>query len=596
MHQPFLVRFGQDLPPYPLTNKPIDDDVYHLIRSTPKVIHHDHYNGSMPLPLIKWSFFRDLVKGKRLGSIDDLSISQLREQYRITRAEEYGKVLNPDQYEAEDQADKAEKVNGKDTSKLGQYITAYERIPKMVKSVHYAYLGALEYANKMALHNVRYFELRTNPLPEQEVTKSVSELLLALEEKTGIESHQDMMHLVKKNNGVIPDYLISALKKEFTEISTPVINQIQSKLWAEKGQDETFPDLIQAIKHHLTATPEQLVKAIQMGIEDGKEEYKKSRKHLDYGLLLLAYRHGSSEINPKTGRMYRVDKAMDVARIAIELKKKGYPIAGVDLAGAEVPFPVTDYAPFFELIHEYNRTADPDKRLGITIHAGETKTSGELSGWQSVAEAIKLGWRPYTPVRMGHGVELMKSAPILEEAFEEFKTNPDGWMEKYPIEHILDKAPLLKEIIDKNIGLEMCIKSNRHTGIIPFHTEHPALFLSRLGAKVSINTDNMVVDNTDPTNELVKLYKYQNMNHADRRRVAFNALETAFIMDPEKRMSILNDMRHLFHYIERNSTMRLAMHKESHNEKAPSKGQILRMELSSAWHIIQQSFKDYLKR
>src|SRR5690606_10647102 len=140
---------------------------------------------------------------------------------------------------------------------------------------------------------------------------------------------------------------------------------------------------------------------------------------------------------------------------------------------------------FFNLVHEYNSGVTPEKRLGITIHAGETRRSGQLQGWESVREAVRIGWRPYTPLRIGHGVEILKESKILQDAFAEFKLNPDSWMKKFPPEQILKESPVLRDIIEKGIALEMCIKSNKHTGIIPFHTEHPALFLSRLGAKVT---------------------------------------------------------------------------------------------------------------
>ena len=283
-------------------------------------------------------------------------------------------------------------------------------------------------------------------------------------------------------------------------------------------------------------TPEELIKFIQQGIEDAQDELDKSREKVDYGIILLAYRHGDTTVDPATNRMVKVNKALEVADNAIDLRKKGYPVVAIDLAGDELDCPVTDFKPVFDKIHRYNARmvaqGKPDQRQGITIHAGETKSSGPLSGADSVREAIKLGWDKNTPLRIGHGIQAAN-----------------------------DKA-LIEEINAKNIGLEMCPKSNVQTEAIDWYSDHPAPELSRQGVQVSISPDNQTVSKTDPTNEFVKLHRYRQVDHEDRKRMVLSALATSFIMDPQKKAGLMKEVEDEFAHLEAKPKMALALYKE----------------------------------
>lgn len=282
--------------------------------------------------------------------------------------------------------------------------------------------------------------------------------------------------------------------------------------------------------------PEELIKFIQEGIEDAKSELSKGRQKVDYGIILLAYRHGDETVNPETGRKVKVDKAVDVAKQAIQLRKKGYPVSGIDLAGNEMDNAPTEFAPMFDLIKKHNalmvKQGKPKLRIGITVHAGETPNSGPLSGAESVREAIRLAWDENTPVRIGHGI---------------FSRND---------------ASLLEEMKQKGIGIEMCPKSNVQTEAVNWYTDHPAPDLARQGLKISISSDNQTVSKSDATNELVKLFKYRQVTHEDRKRMVMNALETAFIMDPEKKARLIQETRDNFEHLEAKPKMALALFKE----------------------------------
>lgn len=437
-----LVRFGG--------SKPIDDDIYDLILRLPKTSLHVHLGGSTPLDIIKQALI------PRLGiNHPDLEWERLREAYRIMRYDEYQRPINATDLHDDGARDQS-KPDG-----LERYRQAYDRLPKIVTTLNYSYAAAHAYTKNSAADNVRYFELRTNPIP-----------------KDG-------------------------------------------------------------------SMPEDFIKAICVGIDDAKTELAQDHRKIDYGIILLAYRHGDSTINPKTGRMKKVDAAIKVADLAIELRRKGYPIVGIDLAGDEANHPVTDFEEFFTVIQKHNETAEQESRIGITIHAGETHGSGELSGPESVREAIRLAWDKNTPVRIGHGVQAARDAALLQD------------------------------IKDKNIGLEMCPKSNVQTEAVDWYSDHPALALSRAGVPVSISPDNETISATNPTNEFVKLYKYTDRTgartlHEDRKRMVLSGLQTAFIPDPRRRAEIIADVEREFAKMERDPLMRLAMYKESHQGKEPS--------------------------
>jgi adenosine deaminase len=317
-------------------------------------------------------------------------------------------------------------------------------------------------------------------------------------------------------------------------------------------------------------SPETIVRLVEEGFRDAMYRLERSRKKMDYGIIILAPRMGDETLNPETGNKVKVDKAVQLAKLAVELRQKGYSIVGVDLAGDEMGCPVTDFKPFFDVIHRHNASAPPEQRLGITIHSGETEQSGHLQGWESIRESIQLGTHPNTPLRIGHGVQIIHSSPYLEEAFDAFLNDPDNWEKRFPKAEILKHSPLLKEVIDRKICLEMCPKSNIQTRAVENYRRHPAVFLSRLGVQVSISSDNRTISNSDNTNDYVKLYKYAGATYEDRKRMVLSGLQSAFIFDPEKRKALFHSVLSEFEKMERDPTLALAIYKEKYRVPNPS--------------------------
>lgn len=144
---------------------------------------------------------------------------------------------------------------------------------------------------------------------------------------------------------------------------------------------------------------------------------------------------------------------LNMQTIETAAKYLGDTVCAVDLAGAEALFPTENFEKLF---------ARADK-LGIpfTIHAGEA------AGVDSMKCAVKFGAR-----RIGHGV-----AAIKDEAF-------------------------IKELIEKNICLEVCVKSNYQTKVVRSIREHPIHKLFSKGVRVTVNSDNRTCSKTSLSNEI----------------------------------------------------------------------------------------------
>lgn len=131
-------------------------------------------------------------------------------------------------------------------------------------------------------------------------------------------------------------------------------------------------------------------------------------------------------------------------------------IAGVDLAGAEALYPTESFSDVFDLAKEL--------KVPFTIHAGEA------AGPESIWAAIKLGAK-----RIGHGVAAIKDEKLMEY------------------------------LAENGIVLECCPTSNLNTKIFNDYAELPIKEFLERGIKVTVNTDNMTVSDTDIIREFEAL-------------------------------------------------------------------------------------------
>lgn len=123
----------------------------------------------------------------------------------------------------------------------------------------------------------------------------------------------------------------------------------------------------------------------------------------------------------------------------------GRGVVGVDLAGPEKGFPASAHQAAFDRAHQAG--------LGITVHAGEAE------GAWSVREAVAQ----QRATRVGHGT------------------------------HAIEDASLIPWLVERQVTLEVCLKSNVETQSVASVADHPLRRLMEHGVRVCLNTDNRLM-------------------------------------------------------------------------------------------------------
>ncbi len=166
----------------------------------------------------------------------------------------------------------------------------------------------------------------------------------------------------------------------------------------------------------------------------------------------------------------------------VEVAKKylGDVVCAIDLAGAESLYPTEMFEKVFEKANEY--------KLPRTIHCGEAK------GPESIRKALSYGTK-----RIGHGVNAIY----------------DG--------------ELVKELVEKGVTLEVCVTSNYHTKVVDSIEKHPMKKLFDAGVRVTVNSDNMTVSNTNIHKEIEILKNKLGFTDADIEKIQKYAEEARFL-------------------------------------------------------------------
>lgn len=212
-----------------------------------------------------------------------------------------------------------------------------------------------------------------------------------------------------------------------------------------------YAELRYAPEQHLEGglTLQEVVEAVQAGIEEGVAEAAEAGKGIRAAALLDAMRH--------------LDRSLEIAELA--LANRGTCCVGFDIAGPEFGFPPSKHAAAFALLR--------DNHMPVTIHAGEA------DGAASVGEALGLG----SARRLGHGVR-------IHEDIENFGTDEEAVF-----------GVIAQHALDQQIPLECSPTSNVHTSAAPSIEKHPMHELRDLGFAVTINTDNRLVSGVSMTGE-----------------------------------------------------------------------------------------------
>ena len=206
---------------------------------------------------------------------------------------------------------------------------------------------------------------------------------------------------------------------------------------------------------------------------------KDKPSYFQVGLILCAMRQSDYETN------------LPAILLADKYRNRG--VVAVDLAGPEA-FHTGDY--YKDLFDEAEK-----RKLNITIHAGEACGSDE------VLRAVNL----LHAQRIGHGVHL--------------EINFDN----------------VKKMNEKHIFFEFCPTSNLQTTSLPDYEHVPLREFDRFGIKVTVNSDNMTVSDTDVLQEYRHLNKVFKLQKFEVRHLLMNSIEAAFI-NMNKKQALIKEL------------------------------------------------------
>lgn len=248
---------------------------------------------------------------------------------------------------------------------------------------------------------------------------------------------------------------------------------------------------------------DEVVEAVNAGFREGEAVVAAGDADAPAGpvrvrALLTAMRHAA--------------RSREIAELAV--RHRAEEVCGFDIAGAEDGFPPTRHLGAFEYLRQAN--------AHFTIHAGEA------FGLPSIWEAIQ--W--CGAERLGHGIRIidditLDGAPVGEDmaaAVDRARVDPGAFA----------LGELAAYVRDRRIPLEMCPSSNVQTGAAPSIAEHAITLLDALRFRVTLNTDNRLMSATTMTREAQLLVDQAGWGMPQLRRVAVNAMKSAFLPFDER--------------------------------------------------------------
>jgi adenosine deaminase len=218
-------------------------------------------------------------------------------------------------------------------------------------------------------------------------------------------------------------------------------------------------------------THQQVVAAVLKGMARGRQDFG-----LQSGLIVCAMRN--------------MNVSLEMAELAVDFRARG--VVGFDLAGEEGGFPPKKHVDAFHYIQREN--------FNITIHAGEG--FGKESIWQAIQYCGAH--------RIGHGTRLIDDIAVANG-------------------RAVKLGDLAQYVLDKRIPLEVCLLSNVHTGATPSLAEHPFKILYQEKFRVTLNTDNRLMSDTNMTKEFEAAAETFGLSLDDFEKITINAMKSAFL-------------------------------------------------------------------
>ncbi|HEO3353237.1 TPA: adenosine deaminase [Streptococcus agalactiae] len=173
----------------------------------------------------------------------------------------------------------------------------------------------------------------------------------------------------------------------------------------------------------------------------------------------------------------------DIIKHIVDLAPKG--LVGFDFAGDEFSYPTDSLV---DLIQEVKRSGYP-----MTLHAGECGCA------KHIADSLNSGIK-----RMGH------------------------------VTALTGQRDLIKRFVEEDAVAEMCLTSNLQTKAASSIQSFPYQELYDAGGKITINTDNRTVSDTNLTKEYSLFVTYFGTKIEDFLVFNQNAVKASFTSDSEK--------------------------------------------------------------
>lgn len=160
---------------------------------------------------------------------------------------------------------------------------------------------------------------------------------------------------------------------------------------------------------------------------------------------------------------------------------------GIDLAGDEAKWPPSFFVDHFDRVRSTTR-------LGITVHAGEAL------GSESVRVAVeKLG-----AIRVGHAVRAIEDPRLIDT------------------------------LVERGVGIEVCLTSNLHTGAVSSYDCHPVAKYLAAGLRVSLGTDDPTVSAINLRHELGTAAMLARLSTEQVARTQEDSLRMAFLSNSDR--------------------------------------------------------------
>ncbi len=185
-------------------------------------------------------------------------------------------------------------------------------------------------------------------------------------------------------------------------------------------------------------------------------------------------------------RILDLKTADHVTHFAIENKNT---FIALDLADNEDGFEPKKFAPLFQKAKKAG--------LNITVHSGE---SPDPRAGQWVMDSIEL----LGAQRIGHGVQVIHHPNVI------------------------------RNLIEKNIALEVCPYSNYLTQAFKTYSEHPLRKLLDLNIPITLNSDDPGIFASVLSDDYLIAQNYQNFSLADFKKCNQTAYQHSFISESDK--------------------------------------------------------------